>query len=75
MIILILNYIVRSITILIGLFLLLYPFPAFQADPTFVKTMGGVVMTFGIIRLALFIRQQKRIRESEEMEEQDEDVE
>jgi len=75
MIILILNYVVRSLTIFIGLFLLLYPFPVFQADPTFVKTMGGVVMAFGIIRLALFVHQQKKTREELQLEEQDEDIE
>ncbi|MBI3260318.1 MAG: hypothetical protein HYZ54_12745 [Ignavibacteriae bacterium] len=68
MIILILNYIVRSITILMGLVLLFYPFPGFQADPTFVKTMGAVVTAFGIIRLILFIRQVKIKRLLEEME-------
>ncbi len=58
-----------------GLVLLFYPFPVFNADPTFARTMGGVVTTFGIIRLVLFIRQQKKMRLERELEEQNEDDE
>ncbi len=52
--------------------LLFYPFPGLQADPTFVRTMGAVVTVFGIVRLVLFIRQQKKMR-LQELEEHNEE--
>ncbi|MFN8359498.1 MAG: hypothetical protein U0264_06255 [Candidatus Kapaibacterium sp.] len=73
MIVLILNYIVRSITIIMGVLFIINPFPAFQDDPMFVRIFGVVVLVFGSIRLALLIRQHRRARLLEMEEENEEE--
>ena len=72
-IVLILNYIVRSITIIMGVLFIISPFPAFQDDPVFVRTFGVIVVVFGIFRLVVLIRQHKRARLLEMEEENEEE--
>lgn len=71
----ILNYLVRAMTIAIGLVLVWNPFPALAGDTTFVRTFGGITTIFGIVRTVMYHKNRKKALLEQRGEESDEIME
>jgi len=70
----ILNYFVRGITIAVGLILIVNPFPALADNADFVRIFGGITVVFGILRTMAYHKNRKKMLR-EQQEENDENIE
>lgn len=70
----VLNYLVRGMTIAVGLILIIKPFSAFADNADFVKTFGAVTVVFGVIRTVIYYRKRKEAIQ-EQQKENDENME
>lgn len=57
----VLNYSIRALIILVGIFMLfIYTPPKPNIDMTFVRTMGGIMILFGVYRIVIYYYEQKK---------------
>ena len=65
----VLNYLVRGMTIVVGVMLVAYPLPFLEESADFVQIFGGLTIVFGIVRLVLYHR--NRLKYQREQREQE----
>lgn len=70
-IVVVLNYVLRVMTIVLGILIIVKPWESGNSQPYFIQAFGVVTIAFGVFRLYTYHRRLQQLKQQEEQERQE----